>query len=237
MSWTDRLSDYIGRKYLGEIAREMWALSRKKKPVVEGSLKQSFSIPYQTLMLFMAGDLNQYPDTMKTMLEKCMVQNTCLSDPILQSSIHRSIRKLDNLSKREIELTEQRISEGETHSSLPVLDNLLFREGLSEKEYLWFLLMALLDKLPSLHQDFGMDINKLKQAKMVYWEKEYVNINHRIPELYRLFELAQEMKPDLSFISSELQCQNVIIGRESPFYCYLIINPGNDLPVLVAFLE
>jgi len=236
MNWKQKIIAYSGQKYLGEIVHEIVDYYKKRPRYIKAD--QALSIPQDVSVLFMPAEVNSFPPPLREMIGKGYLQCTFMTDQAQKDTSTKERESLTDISSAEIKRTSEVIAEHEVHTVLPALDNFLFREGMTKKEFTWYQMLGILKKLPQLHATAEIQsFLQLENGKILYWDRDFLNMNHRHPELYRIYEYSKELRPDKDGFCRTFQCSKVIINRHPPFSTYFLISIPATAGIIVAFQE
>ncbi|MBN2383430.1 hypothetical protein JXQ70_11155 [bacterium] len=236
MTWTQKIVEYCSQKYLFEIIHELWSLYRKE-PIIEQST-ESHSISMDIYLLFNPAELDQMPPPLKALIDKGVLQNTFMTDQAQKDSSTRQRESPNALSTKEIRIASQAIASYDSRSVLPDLDNLLFRDGMTKKEFIWSQMLGMLQELPNLYSPEEIaPFLALKQGKIIFWEQGFLNMNHRHPELYSIYLYSRELRPNKDLFCSTFHCDRVIFDRHPPYSNYILIHVPMTSGIIIAFQE
>lgn len=181
--------------------------------------------------------MSSYSSPVKAIVEKGFRQNTFITDDSEQNEDSKEKSGFNLISKDDIEKISKKIANGETMDKLPDIENLLFRKGLDEKAFAWHQMFKLLETFPHEIEELKTEkYSSLKNGKILYWKKNFLNMNFRNHELFQLYLMSSELKPKRDIICNEFQCQNVYINRTPPFNWYLFLLMEKS-GVLIAFQD
>jgi hypothetical protein len=238
MAAWETIADFVGRKYLGEIAREVINSFRKKSELHRQGVMKTSSIPAITYLVYLPEELDRLPIGTRNMVKKAQIRCSFITDQLNRKVMRRQSLDGESLNRAEISQTSKTVAEKDSEGSLPEIDDLIFRGGMNEREFARQMMKDLLEKLPQWHDPGAVaGFKRLAEGKSLVWEKNYLNMNHRLPELFELYQKAWELKPDLEAIKDKCGCDQVIIGRNSPFKCYILLSMTEFAGVIVAFQE
>lgn len=232
-----KLADFIGRKYLNEIVREIIGSVRMKKGKNVENFVPSITNQYNISILVNPADVSKFPRSVRALCEKAMVQSSFFADQKHHSSYRQLLKEQDSDESSVINHIITSVDDKSTDDALPELGNLLFRSGMSQEQHIWQILEEVSAILQNDFPAYENDYQSLQiHGKIYSWKKNFTNLNHRIPELFALVSYMEDVTISGHDIKASYKCSDLFIGRNPPYHSYLFmkLNKTNGL-IFVMF--